>query len=57
MPLGAKYKVRFFLRPGPGQFLHLVTKENTGAEGTYIDNPALNGNPGAKVQILAKSRT
>ncbi len=52
MPLGAKYKVRFFLRPGPGQFLHLVTKENTGAEGTYIDNAALNGNPAAKVQIL-----
>ncbi|MGD9629973.1 MAG: membrane dipeptidase [Pyrinomonadaceae bacterium] len=52
MPLGAKYKVRFFLRPGPGQFLHLVTKENTGAEGTYIDNPLLNGNPTAQVQIL-----
>ncbi|MEQ1764757.1 MAG: hypothetical protein ABL984_16630, partial [Pyrinomonadaceae bacterium] len=52
MPLGAKYKVRFFLRPGPSQFLHVVTKENIGAEGTYIDNPALNGNPAAKVQIL-----
>ncbi len=52
MPVGAKYKVRFFLQPGPNQFMHLVTKENLGAEGSYIDNPALNNNPGAQLQIL-----
>lgn len=52
MPLGAKYKVQFFARPGPNQFLHLVTKQNIGAEGSYIDNPALNNNPNAQVKIL-----
>ena len=52
MPIGSKYKVKFFQRPGPNQFLHLVTKENSGAEGSYIDNPALNGNPGARLLIL-----
>ena len=52
MPLGAKYKVRFFKEPGPNQFLHLVTKQNLGAEGSYIDNPALNNNPSAQVAIF-----
>ncbi len=52
MPIGSKYKVKFFQRPGPNQFLHLVTKENSGAEGSYIDNPALNNNPGARLLIL-----
>jgi len=52
MPLGATYMIRFYLQPGPNQFMHRVTKENTGAEGSYIDNPALNNNPGAQVTIL-----
>lgn len=52
MPLGAKYKIQFFTRPGPNQFLHLVTRQNIGAEGSYIDNPALNNNPNAQVKIL-----
>lgn len=52
MPLGATYMIQFVLQPGPNQFMHLVTKENLGAEGSYIDNPALNGNPAAKFKIL-----
>jgi len=52
MPLGAKYKVQFFQQPGPNQFLHLMTRQNLGSEGSYIDNPALNNNPNAQVQIF-----
>ena len=52
MPLGATYLIQIFLKPGPNQFLHFVTKDNSGAEGSYIDNPALNNNPGAQVKIL-----
>jgi hypothetical protein len=52
MPLGAKYKVQFFKEPGPNQFMHLVTQQNLGAEGSYIDNPALNNNPNAQVKIF-----
>ena len=52
MPIGAKYKVQFFKEPGPKQFLHVITKQNLGAEGSYIDSPALNNNPNAQVQIL-----
>ena len=52
MPAGAKYKIQFFLKPGANHFLHLVTKENLGSEGSYIDNPALNNNPNAQVKIL-----
>lgn len=52
MPLGAKYRVQFFLQPGPNQFLHLITQQNLGSEGSYIDHPALNNNPNAQVQIF-----
>ena len=52
MPIGAKYQVQFFLQPGPNQFLHIVTQQNLGSEGSYIDNPALNGNPNVQFKIL-----
>ena len=52
MPIGSKYKVQFFLEPGPNQFLHLITQQNLGNEGSYIDNPALNNNPNAQLVIL-----
>lgn len=52
MPLGAIYKVQFFAQAGPNQFLHLITKENLGAEGSHIDNPALNNNPNAQFKIF-----
>ena len=52
MPVGAQYKIQFFQRPSPSQFLHVVTQQNLGAEGSYIDNPALNNNPSAQVKIL-----
>jgi len=52
MPLGAKYKVQIFQQPGPNQFLHVVTQQNLGSEGSYIDNPALNNNPNVQVQIF-----
>src|SRR5215208_7038810 len=38
--------------PGPNQFLHTVTQQNLGGEGSYIDHPALNNRPNAQMQIL-----
>ncbi len=55
MPAGAKYNVQFFPQAGPNQFLHLVTQQNLGTEGSYIDNPALNNRPGAQLKILQSS--
>ncbi len=52
MPIGAQYHVQFFTAPGPNQFMHTVTSQNLGSEGTYIDNAALNKNPQARVKIL-----
>lgn len=52
MPPGAKYRIQFFQRPGPNNFLHNVTNKNLGAEGSYIDSPVLNNNPNAQVSIL-----
>lgn len=52
MATGLRYKIQFFARPGPQQFLHLVTGENLGTEGSYIDNQALNNNPYAQFKIL-----
>lgn len=49
---GLSYKIQYFLTPGTNQFLHLVTQQNLGAEGSYIDNPALNNKPNAQFAIL-----
>lgn len=52
MPAGMKYKVQFFSAPGPNHFLHVITKQNLGDEGSYLDHPALNNNPNAQLKIL-----
>jgi hypothetical protein len=52
MAPGLKYKIQFFLKPGPNQFVHIMTQQNIGAEGSYIDHPALNNNPNAQFKIL-----
>jgi hypothetical protein len=52
MPVGMTYKVQYFLNPGANQFLHLVTQQNLGAEGSYIDNAALNNKPNAQFAIF-----
>ncbi|HWR32412.1 MAG TPA: hypothetical protein VN451_02720 [Chitinophagaceae bacterium] len=52
MPVGMTYKVQYFLAPGANQFLHLVTQGSLGAEGSYIDNPALNNKPNAQFTIF-----
>lgn len=52
MPVGMTYKVQYFLNPGTNQFLHLVTQGNLGADGSYIDNPALNNKPNAQFNIF-----
>jgi type VI protein secretion system component Hcp len=52
MPVGMTYKVQYFLTPGSNQFLHLVTEQNLGAEGSYIDNPVLNNKPDAQFSIF-----
>jgi len=45
---GLTYKIQYFLSPTANAFLHLVTQQNLGAEGSYIDNPALNNKPDAQ---------
>jgi hypothetical protein len=52
MVVGLIYKVQYFLMEGPNQFLHLVTQTNLGAEGSYIDNPALNNKPNVQFSIM-----
>jgi hypothetical protein len=52
MPPGAKYKVQVFLKPDASHFLHVVTRENLGEGGSYIDSPTLNRNPSAQVTIF-----
>ena len=54
MPMlpGLTYKIQYFLSPGTNQFLHLVTQQNLGAEGSYIDNPALNNKPNVQLSIF-----
>lgn len=52
MPAGLKFKVRVFLRPGAGQFVHVMTKENLADGVSFIDHPALNGNPDAQLTIF-----
>lgn len=52
MNTGLSFKVQYTASSGPDQFLHLVTQQNLGAEGTYIDNPALNNKPNAQFAIF-----
>jgi hypothetical protein len=52
MVAGLTYKVQYFVTPGTNQFLHLVTQQSLGSEGTYIDNPALNNKPNAQFIFL-----
>lgn len=52
MLVGLTYKIKYFINPGANEFLHLVTQQNLGAEGSYIDNPVLNSKPNAQFTIL-----
>lgn len=52
MLVGLTYKIQYYLNAGAGQFLHLVTQQNLGAEGSYIDDPALNNKPNAQFSII-----
>lgn len=52
MPSGLVYKVQAFAEPGPNRFLHVVTYDNLSAASSYIDNPAINGNPNVQLVIL-----
>lgn len=52
MLAGLTYKIRYFLTAGTNQFLHMVTQQNLGAEGSYIDNPLLNNKPNAQFAIF-----
>src|SRR5215210_1726183 len=52
MPAGLKFKVRVFLKPDAGQFLHVMTKETLSDGVSFIDYSALNGNPNARLTIF-----
>ena len=52
MPVNARYKIEYFPTPDANHFLYIVTASNLGDDGSYLDNPALNGNPNAVFKIL-----
>jgi pimeloyl-ACP methyl ester carboxylesterase len=52
MPPGLKYKIEFVLKPDQSHFVHVMTTQNIGSEGSYIDHPALNNNPNVRFKIL-----
>jgi len=52
MIAGLSFKVQYFLSPGPSQFMHKLTTQTLGADGSYIDNPALNNKPTAQFKIF-----
>jgi hypothetical protein len=52
MLVGLTYKIQYFISPVTNQFLHLITQQNLGAEGSYIDNPVLNNKPNLQIDIL-----
>lgn len=49
---GLSFKVQYWLTPGPSQFMHQLTLQNVGPEGSYIDNPALNNKPTTQFKIF-----
>ncbi len=52
MAPGLSYKIQYYTNQGPQQFLHLVTLQNLGTDGSYIDNPELNNKPNAQFSIF-----
>ncbi|GEM_PF-5509834 len=52
MPVGCTYKLQVFAQPGPNQFLHVVTRYTLVDQGTLIDEPAINNDPNAQLQVL-----
>jgi hypothetical protein len=52
MLVGLTYKIQYYINAGTNQFLHLVTQQNLGADGSYIDNPAINNKPNAQFSII-----
>ncbi len=52
MPPGMVFSVKVFLRPDSERFLHIVTKDNLTEGVSFIENPALNSNPGAQFMIF-----
>ncbi len=49
---GLQFRVQVHLRSDANRFLHLITRENLIGGGSYLDNPALNNNPTAKLTIF-----
>ncbi len=52
MPAGLNFKLQVFLSPAVNQFLHIVSGASFGSVRSYIDNPAVSGNPNVDVKIL-----
>lgn len=52
MPIGMKFSVQVFPGVSAERFIHVITKDNLSEGVTFIDDPALNGNPTAQVRIF-----
>ena len=49
VPAGSAFEVT--VPPEPERFLHRSTEENTSGDSTYLDDPLVNGRPGAEVSV------
>jgi hypothetical protein len=52
MPVNMRYKIEYWPIPDANHFLHILTPQNIGDEGSYLDHPLLNGHPNAYFKIL-----
>ena len=52
MPEGLKFTLQVFLKPGPNEFLQIISNSNFDGGFSFIDHPLLNNNPNAQVKIL-----
>jgi hypothetical protein len=52
MPVNMRYKIEYWPEPDANHFLHVLTPQNIGDDGSYLDHPLLNGHPNAVFKIL-----
>lgn len=52
MPVNMRYKIEYSPKADANHFLHILTPQNIGDDGSYLDHPLLNGHPNAVFKIL-----
>ena len=49
---GARFKVQYFLNPGPDRFVYFVPRQVRQSDVPYIDHAGLNDNPNAQIRFF-----